>query len=101
MLLQHQKVSRKTPNDGRLEISAESARRITAHGRDLSVATRSAEAAAEIQTLGCTCGKGGAASHTHHFLASEALRDLTPDQDVRIELINPGRVRVSPAGDGG
>ena len=36
MLLQHQTISRKTPADGRIEISYESVRRITAHGRDLA-----------------------------------------------------------------
>ena len=81
----------------RVEISYESVRRITAHGRDLSVSTGSAEAEAAIESLTCTCGKRGDGSHTHYFLESSVLRDLTPGDDVRIELINPGRVRISPA----
>lgn len=99
MLLQHQTVSRKTPNDGMLEITSDTAGRITGSGGDLSVEAGGGHAGASIRTMTCSCGKRGDGEHVHYFLESEALRGLTPGAEVRVELARPGLVRVRATED--
>ena len=98
MLLQHQTVSRKTPGDGRLEISAETAQRVSALGEEFQLEAPAGSERATVHTMTCTCGKRGDGAHLHYFLESPVLKKLTPETDVRVEL--DGRemkVRVSEA----
>lgn len=96
MLLQRQTVSRKTPNDGMLEITAETAERISGGGGMLRVATSAGEAPGSVRSSACTCGKEGGGSHIHHFLESPVLRSLVPGDEVALELAEPRTVSVSP-----
>lgn len=96
MLLQRQTISRKTPNDGMLEITAETAERVSGAGGGLRVTTPAEEAPASVRTLTCTCGKRGDGTHLHYFLESPVLRALVPGEEVALELDEPDLVRISP-----
>jgi hypothetical protein len=95
MLLELRSVSRKTPLDGKLEITPTSAARLSALGPEFMLATGGQEATGRLHVLACTCAKAAGASHVHHFLESPALRALLPGAEVRIELDEAaGTVRV-------
>ena len=80
-------VSRKTPKDGKLEISADAAGRLPATTRiGLTVDGRRGEAA--LVSLACTCR--GDAGHVHHFLEAELFRTLVPDQKVIVRISSDG-----------
>jgi hypothetical protein len=97
-LIAQQSVSRKTPLDGRLEISPTAAERLAAIGAELRVRSAGNEASARLHALPCTCGEGAEGSHLHHFLESPVLRDLVPGSEVRLELDQAATlVQVEPA----
>lgn len=97
MLLETQTVSRKTPGDGRLEVSAATAEKVSALGSGLRLRAAGKEAPGSVETLTCTCAKRGEGTHVHYFLESEVLRALEPHSDVKLELEEAGWVTVSPA----
>ncbi len=86
MLLEQRSVSRKTPLDGMLEISAAAAARISERGPRIQLRSAGHEGSARLRTLECDCAKGVAGRHTHHFLESPLLRTLAPGSEVRVEL---------------
>jgi len=86
MLLEVREVSRKTPADGRLEISAEIARRLAACPPPLQVKVDETRAGAELVQFDCQCGKGGEGGHRHHFLSSPLLRTLRTGESIALEL---------------
>lgn len=86
MILEQRPVSRKTPLDGKLEISAEAAGRVGALGPDIPVAAGGRQGTARLHLLACTCTRGSGGSHVHHFLESPLFRSLTPDARVAIVL---------------
>ncbi len=95
MLLELRPVSRKTPLDGKLEITAAAADRLAALGPEFPLSVDDRQATGCLRALACTCGKGAGASHVHHFLESPALRALLPGVEVRVELDEAaGMVRV-------
>ena len=97
MLLEHQPVSRKTPLDGKLEISPVAAARIAALGVEFSVASAGREDSGRLQSAACTCARGAGDRHVHHFVESPLLRQLTPGTEVRVELDEDRRaVRIDP-----
>jgi hypothetical protein len=85
MFLERQLVSRKTPGDGKLEISARAAERIRAVGSTLEVELGELRGAGRVETMPCTCQKVGR-SHEHHFVASELLKTLRPATQVDVHL---------------
>ena len=100
MLLELRTVSRKTPGDGRLEISGESARRLAPFGEPLTVRVgdeAEVVGAGHVTSMRCTCEKGGgeAGGHEHHFLASDLFRALVPGETVVIELLDRGVLHVA------
>jgi hypothetical protein len=100
VLLERREVGRKTPRDGRLELSSASAERIRSLGAEFTVHALGRQGVGRLDALDCTCGKGGGegANHTHHFAQSELFRELAPGDDVRIELDEAaGALRVEPA----
>ena len=103
MLLERRSVSRKTPLDGKLEISAEAAARLAALGDDFALASAGRSGRARLHAMTCSCAKASAAgSHVHHFVESPLLRALAPGSDVRVELDErDSTVRVEPAVPGG
>lgn len=97
MLIEEQTVSRKTPLDGRLEISESSAAQLARLGETFSVRTAHGSGEARLHEMTCTCAKSGATGrHVHHFVESDVLRVLEPGARVRIELdgARPGSVSV-------
>jgi hypothetical protein len=86
MLLDERSVSRKTPLDGRLEISAEAADRLTPLGDEFALACAGHDGRARLHKLTCTCEKGSGGSHVHHFVESPLLASLAPGTIVRVEL---------------
>jgi len=85
-LLEQRTVSRKTPNDGMLEISAATARHLEPLGEYFQLASDGLEGSARLRSMSCTCAKGAGSAHEHHFIEAELLRLLQPGTDVRIAL---------------
>ena len=97
MLLERRTVSRKTPNDGKLEISRVTADAVSPIGPRLTVAWQGTHAPAALVTLACTCAKG-AGQHEHLFLESALFRTLEAGSEVDLKLEEgAGRVSVTPA----
>ena len=97
MLIGHRVVSRKTPLDGRLEISQSTAARLEPLGETFHVRTAHGEGAARLRAMACTCAKSGSAGqHVHHFVESDVLRALEAGERVRLELDaeNPGSLAI-------
>jgi hypothetical protein len=86
MFLEQRSVSRKTPLDGRLEISAASAEQLGALGAEFPVAALGRERPGRLESLECGCGKAADARHVHHFVVSPLLRGLAVGSEVRLEV---------------
>src|SRR5688500_1046889 len=98
MLLERRTVSRKTPGDGKLEISRGAAEELRGRAPALEVELHGARAPGHVETTTCTCAKVGA-PHEHYFLTSELLRSLPASADVELHLVDSadpgGRARVA------
>lgn len=102
MLLDEPTVSRKTPLDGRLEISAAAAERLATLGDEFALVSAGRDGRGRVCSLACTCAKGSDAGHVHHFVESPLLTALVPGAPVRVELDERAPVvRVEPAGPDG
>ena len=98
MLLETRVVSRKTPLDGKLEVSENAAERIARLGPTFSLASPNGKASATLETFECTCGKRPGGCHIHHFVASPLLETLTEGTEVQVELDeSAAQVRIIPA----
>lgn len=87
MLIEQRTVSRKTPLDGRLEISERAAERLASLDANFLLRTEGGEGSARLHEMRCTCAKAASAGeHLHHFIESDLLRALEPGTDVRVEL---------------
>jgi hypothetical protein len=94
MLVERRTVSRKTPIDGRLEITSVGAARLGGLGDGFEVAMGEERAPARVGTMECTC-RGPERPHVHYFLESPMLKQLEPGSDVELELEGSGnRIRV-------
>ncbi len=105
MLLEVRAASRKTPRDGRFEISEATARRLLALGESLPIALPialdDATGTARVEHMPCTCDKAGSTGrHEHLFLVSELLKGAIPDRTYALELEEGGIVRLTGAHDG-
>jgi hypothetical protein len=97
MLLERRTVSRKTPGDGRLEITRRAAARLRDVTRELEIDVGGERTVAALGTMTCTC-RGAETPHEHYFLESPALKQLTPGTEVDLELdADVGLVRVTAA----
>lgn len=99
IVLERREVGRKTPGDGRLELTAASAARVRALGAEFAVRALGRADVGRLEALDCTCAKGGGEGprHTHHFAASPLFRELTAGSPVRVELDGAGRtLHVEP-----
>jgi len=97
VLIEQCTVSRKTPLDGKLEISASAAERLGSLGDDFPVRTGTGEGRARLHAMSCTCAKSASTGqHVHHFVESDILRALEPGTDVRVELddARPGSLSI-------
>ena len=98
MLILRTVVSRKTPRDGRLEITASLADRLLSLQAPLTVSVGGDEQAVQLEEIPCTCNKSSSAGrHVHHFLTSELLKALTPETNVSVEVdVERGQVHIDP-----
>lgn len=94
MLLERRTVSRKTPGDGRLEITKQAAGRLRDLGRDLRLDVGGERTTATLGAMACTC-RGAEKPHEHYFLESHALKRLTPGAEVELQLEADGLLRVT------
>ena len=102
VLVEERPVGRKTPLDGRLELSAAAAERVRALGDEFTVLAGELAGVGRIETMECTCGKQPGARpgdrHVHHFVASALFRELVAGTSVRVELDEGrGALVVRPA----
>jgi len=96
MLLEVREVSRKTPLDGRLEISLETARRLSPFGSSITIEIGALRETAAIEAMDCQCAKrGGGARHTHHFLTAKAFASLPAGETVVLELLDGPVIAVA------
>jgi hypothetical protein len=95
MLLEIRSVGRKTPGDGKLEISEETARRLGVLGDAIPVRVGSQNGRAMLSSMRCSCGKGTGPDHRHHFLEAELFRTLRAEQTVAIELIDGAMIEIA------
>ena len=87
-------VSRKTPLDGRLEIPASLADRLSSSGEPLSLSLQGSEESVNVEAMACTCSKAGG-HHEHHFLAAESLKGLAPNSTVTLAVdLETGRIEL-------
>jgi hypothetical protein len=98
MYLETLKVSRKTPGDGKLQVTVTTFRAVEGAGSRLTARVADREAACGVSMLECSCTKyehpGGAGKpHRHYFLESTLFHALTPDSTVRLDLDGVG-IRV-------
>jgi hypothetical protein len=98
MIHENRTVSRKTPNDGKLEISPVAASVVAAFGHEFDIEASGQPARARLVGMPCTCRKANAeGAHVHYFLESEPLKELTPESVVRVEIEEgERRVRIGP-----
>ena len=73
--IERRTVSRKTPGDGKLEITKIAATRLASLGERFVVAVDTREGQAALGTMPCTC-RGDDAPHVHYLIESELLRAL-------------------------
>jgi hypothetical protein len=85
VFLERRTVSRKTPGDGRLELTKTVAQRLEQLGPTLVIDADGDRVRGTIGTLACTC-RGESNPHVHYFLEAERLRQLAPGSQVDIEL---------------
>ncbi|MFN2400018.1 MAG: hypothetical protein ABR543_15470 [Gemmatimonadaceae bacterium] len=87
-------VSRKTPGDGKLEISLETATAIGMDRQGLTVALSGSAGSAQVSSVLCGCGRADgakSAKHVHYFLMCDLLRSLKPDERVSVLLDDVSR----------
>lgn len=85
MFLERRTVSRKTPGDGRLEITKSVAQRLETLGPTLVIDADGDRVRGTIGTFACTC-RGESNPHVHYFLEAERLKRLSPGNEIDIEL---------------
>jgi len=91
-------VSRKTPLDGRLEIPASLADRLSSSEHVLHLQVFGAEGTARVEEMACTCSKAAGPNHVHCFLAGDVLKSLSPNANVTLVVdLDSGVIRI----DGG
>lgn len=90
-LLERRTVSRKTPGDGRLEITSRAAARLRGLGHDLQLDVGGQRTGVTVGRMTCTC-RGAEKPHEHYFLESPTLKQLTPGTEVDLELDAAGGI---------
>ena len=89
-------VGRKTPGDGKLEVSADLARQLGGDRAPVQVRLTSDEQDGTVEIMQCTCAKAGASGkHEHHFVQCDAFRALTIGTELVLRA-DDGSLEVSP-----
>ena len=85
MRIDRRLVSRKTPGDGKLEISAVAAVELRQFGDTVPVEWNAQLAPASLSAFTCSCGKRDG-PHDHHFLESTIFTSLPVGAEVDLIL---------------
>lgn len=89
-------VGRKTPGDGKLEVSRALSDVLGGDGASIQVRLTSSEQDGTVEIMQCTCAKAGATGkHEHHFVQCDAFRALTIGTELVLRA-DDGRLAVSP-----
>ena len=91
MHLERRTVSRKTPKDGRLEITKQAAAKVDALGSAFALDLDGTRSSAAVGTMDCTC-RGVDNPHVHYFIESPALRALAVGTEVDVDVDLDARV---------
>lgn len=83
--IERRTVSRKTPGDGKLDITKVAAARLEALGSAFDVVVGDAHGRATLSTMPCTC-RGEEKPHVHYFIESELFRSLAVGSEVDLVL---------------
>jgi hypothetical protein len=94
MLLEVRSVGRKTPKDGKLEVTVETARRLRLLGTTLPLVVGAQTSVALVESMPCGCARGGA-GHEHYFVSSELLRQLPEGETVCLEITAGGVLEIA------
>ncbi|MBC7897496.1 MAG: hypothetical protein H7066_18905 [Cytophagaceae bacterium] len=94
MILEIRDVGRKTPGDGRLEITEATFRRLSME-QELRATVDDVKASALLERMPCTCRAGEGKAHAHWFVRSDAFRHLVPGETCVLELTSPGRLTAA------
>lgn len=88
-------VSRKTPLDGRLEITEELASRLSSSNTPLSISLHGEESLASVEEMACTCAKGAGGNHVHRFLRGDILKALPVGANVDLAIdVDEGLIQI-------
>jgi hypothetical protein len=87
-VLERRAVSRKTPGDGKHELTAETAARLQAIGAPLPLVVDGVADEGRIVPMPCTC-RG--TSHEHWFLEAAALRGMGVGREAIVAIAADGR----------
>ena len=89
MFLEKRTVSRKTPKDGKLEISERAAASLPTPGFELDLVVNGVAGRGSVTSMRCTC-RGAGDEHVHYFLQSELLKALRVDTEVMVDVSDGG-----------
>ncbi len=96
MHLERRTISRKTPNDGRLEITKRAAAKFEAIADSFDVEIDGTRDPARLGTMDCTC-RGVDNPHVHYFIESAPFKALAPGNEVDLDLdVDAKLVHVTP-----
>ena len=87
--LERRTVSRKTPGDGKLEITKDAARRLEPLGTRFALVVNQHDGEGHLGTMPCTC-RGGDKPHVHYFVESDLLRALAAGSEVDVSVDEAG-----------
>ena len=97
IIIERAVVGRKTPADGKLEVSAQLALALGGDGSVLQVHIAERKTEGTVVVMPCTCAKTGiSGKHEHHFVQCDDFRTLPVGSGLRLEGA-PAELRISPA----
>jgi hypothetical protein len=88
--IERRTVSRKTPGDGKLEITKIAAHRLESLGARFPMVVDDRAGDARLASMPCTC-RGDDVPHVHYFIESDLLRALPVGSAVDLLLDDAGR----------
>jgi len=89
-LVERRTVSRKTPGDGKLEITKVAAGRLESLGTRFALVVNEQDGEATLGAMPCTC-RGGDTPHVHYFVESALFRSLTAGSEVDLSVDDASR----------
>lgn len=93
-LVERAVVGRKTPGDGKLEVSPGLAHALGGDGASVHVRLTSDAHSGRVEVMQCTCAKAGASgTHEHHFVQCDAFRQLPVGRELSL-IADEGSVDV-------